>query len=32
LRNIKTNTVIEATIGVLIVVIVGLLGTMSPTS
>jgi putative copper resistance protein D len=32
LRNIQTNTVLEATIGVLIVGIVGLLGTMSPTS
>ena len=32
LRNIQINTVLEATIGVLIVGIVGLLGTMSPTS
>jgi putative copper resistance protein D len=32
LRNIQTNTVLEATVGVLIVGIVGLLGTMSPSS
>jgi putative copper resistance protein D len=31
LRRIQTNTVLEATTGLLVVVIVGLLGTMSPS-